>query len=115
MKIIQILFLILLWVIPILLLINAYVKMEKREKQRVQQEFKKPLVLLTATFLCIGLLVYNSGYIISIIQLQHLGTVMILISLLFMSIGTWKKSMVKSIGLMLMAITLGIAHYNFLL
>ncbi|MDY0407413.1 hypothetical protein [Paracerasibacillus soli] len=43
---IQIFFVILIWILPTFFMINAYLKMDEEEKQRFKDEFKQPLALL---------------------------------------------------------------------
>src|SRR5699024_7183237 len=76
-RMIQVLFLILIWVLPALLMMNTYVKMNESEKQSFKVELKQPIVFFTVVFLLFGLLISLSGIILAIKWVQHLGVIMV--------------------------------------
>lgn len=61
---IQILFVIVIWILPTLLMINVYLIMIKDEQQRFKSEFKPPLALFGVGLLVLGLLSTFSGIIL---------------------------------------------------
>lgn len=61
---IQILFVIVIWILPTLLMINVYLIMIKDEQQRFKSEFKQPLALFGVGLLVLGLLSTFSGIIL---------------------------------------------------
>lgn len=102
-----------IWVIPSILLTNAYLKMEKEVQQQFKNEFKHPIVLL----LVIGLLLSLSGIVLAIELIQHIGASMIFIGWFVSSIIGWrngKRSLINCVGFILLGI-LGIAAYIFLI
>lgn len=88
----QLLFLLSLWILPIFLLINAFLKMDKQEKEEIKKELTQPLVLLATVLNCLGLLLFFSGLIISTTKLQYIGAFMIIIGWILGCIITWKKA-----------------------
>ncbi|AWE07807.1 Fe3+-siderophore ABC transporter permease [Lysinibacillus sp. 2017] len=113
---IQVLFVILLWVIPIILVTNTYFKMDKEERQKLKTEFKSPLTFLCVGLLIIGFLLSLSGIILAIGLLQHIGVTMVFTSWFTTSIVNWKKgktNFIKSAVLILLGV-LGIAAYGFM-
>ncbi|MGE7024519.1 Fe3+-siderophore ABC transporter permease [Solibacillus cecembensis] len=114
---IQVLFVILIWVIPIILVTNAYFKMDKEERQEFKNEFKQPLALFGVGLIIIGLLLAFSGIILTIEWIQHIGAIMVFISWLTTSIVNWKKGktdFIKSAVLILLGV-LGIAAYGLMI
>ncbi len=110
MSIIQVLFLFLIWAIPIFLFINTYLKTDKEEQQEFKNEMKSPSFLLIGGFGCIGVLLFHSGNIATIKSLQHIGALMVFIGWFSGCIGSWKKSVKKSVGLMSLGV-MGIVTY----
>jgi hypothetical protein len=109
---IQVLFLIAIWIIPIFISRNAYLKMNNEE----QTELKNPFVLFGVGFIVIGLLLGFSGIILALKFLQHIGAFMVFISWFTTSIVNWKKgktNSVKSAALVLLGVV-GIVVYSYL-
>ncbi|MBD1221901.1 Fe3+-siderophore ABC transporter permease [Virgibacillus halodenitrificans] len=114
---VQVLFLILIWVLPILFLINAYLKMDRDEKQEIKNDIKNPLALFGIGFIIIGLLLFFSGVILTVKKLQHIGAIMVLISWITTSIVSWKRGktgFITSVVLILLGV-MGIAAYSYLI
>ncbi|AIF42933.1 Fe3+-siderophore ABC transporter permease [Virgibacillus sp. SK37] len=110
----QILFLIVIWVLPAILF-NC--KMDKKEQQELKNEFKNPFALFGVGFVVIGLLLFSSGYISSLKLPQHIGAIMVVTSWFTTSIVGRKRkkvSFVTSIALMLLGV-IGIAVYSCLI
>lgn len=81
----------LIWILPTSLLINAYLKMDKEERQRFIGELKQPLAFIGVGLLIFGLLLAVSGILLDMKWVQHSGAVMVFISWLMTSIVSWKK------------------------
>lgn len=113
MNIIQVLFLILLWVIPIFLIINTYLKLDQDEQQSLKKEIKTPSFLLTGGLGCIGVLIFSTGGIATIKILQHIGAFMVFFGLFSGCIATWKRSWIKSVSFLSLGV-IGLAVYRFL-
>lgn len=114
---IQIIVVISIWVIPSILLTNTYLKMEKEEQQQFKSEFKHPFVFMHIALIIIGFLIANSGIILAIELIQHIGVIMIFIGWFVSSILIWRKgkiSFIKSVGFIFLGI-LGIAAYTSLI
>ena len=92
---IQVLFLILIWVLPALLMMNTYVKMNESEKQSFKSELKQPIAFFTVGFSLFGLLISLSGIILAIKWMQHLGVIMVFVSWFTISIVSWKRGKIK--------------------
>ncbi|HLR43221.1 MAG TPA: Fe3+-siderophore ABC transporter permease [Pseudogracilibacillus sp.] len=88
---IQIIFLIFLWIIPAFAMIFTYRKMDDETKQQFNNDFKQVSGLFAAGLIVFGLLTSLSGIILSLAWLQHLGVMMIFISWLMTSVVSWKK------------------------
>ena len=88
---VQILFVILIWILPTLFMINAYLKMNKEEQQQFKSEFKQPLALFGVGLLILGLLLTFTGIILGIKWIQHIGVIMVFISWFTTSVVSWKK------------------------
>jgi hypothetical protein len=110
---IKVLFIILIWAIPMFHIINTYIKTDKEEQQEFKNEMKSPSFLLVGGFSCIGVLLFHSGNIATIKSLQHIGAFMVFFSWFFGCIASWKKSVRKSVGLMLLGV-MGVVTYCFL-
>lgn len=113
---IPILIVILIWVIPIILVTNAYLKMEKDVQQQVKNEFKNSLVFMCVTLSVIGILLLQSGIVLAIKLIQHIGTSMVFIGWFISTIVGWRKgkiSLLKCFGFIFLGI-LGITLYIFL-
>jgi len=113
---IQVLFVILIWIMPTFFLTNAYLKMDKEEQQKFKNEFKQPLALFGVGLIITGLLLSLSGIILAIEWIQHIGAIMVFISWLTTSIVSWKKGktgFIKSAVLILLGVS-GIATYGYL-
>ena len=106
-----------IWVIPSILLTNAYLKMEKEVQQQFKNEFKHPLVFMCVTLLVIGFLLSLSGIVLAIELIQHIGVSMTFIGWFVSSIVGWRKgkiSLINGVGFIFLGI-LGIAAYIFLI
>ncbi|WP_456273313.1 Fe3+-siderophore ABC transporter permease [Bacillus sp. AK031] len=113
---IQVLFVILIWILPTFLFTNAFFKMDKEEQQKFKNELQQPLVLFGVGLIIIGLLLSFSGIILAIDWIQHIGAIMVFISWLTASIQSWKKGKTgfrKSTALFFLGIT-GISAYGYL-
>ena len=73
MKLIQFVYIMLLWGLPIVLTWRSFTKMEEEKRRNVIKEMKDPLFMLGAAPLTIGLLVYLTGSATGIKVLQHSG------------------------------------------
>lgn len=116
MRLIQFVYIVFLWGLPILLTWRSFTKMEEEKRREVIIEMKDPLFTLGAAPLIIGLLVYFTGSAIVIKVLQHSG-----IGLVFFGwFVVWveelvnrNKSTVKGIAMVGLGI-FGIATYIYL-
>ncbi len=80
MRLIQFVYLVFLWGLPILLTWRSFSKMEDEKRREVIKEIKDPLFILGAAPLTIGLLVYFTGSVSAtgIKVLQHSGIGLVL-------------------------------------
>lgn len=116
-EMIPIIVVILFWVMPSILLTNAYLKMEKEVQQQFKNEFKQPLVFMCVTLPVIGFLLSQSGIVLAIELIQHIGVSMFFIGWFASSIVGWRKgkrSLINCVGFIFLGI-LGIAAYIFLI
>ncbi|MCM3124501.1 MULTISPECIES: hypothetical protein [unclassified Mesobacillus] len=113
MGMIKVLFIILIWAIPIFYIINTYIKTDKEEQQEFKNEMKSPSFLLIGGFSCIGVLLFHSGNIATIKSLEHIGAFMVFFGWFSGCIAFWEKSVKKSVGLMSLGV-MGVVTYCFL-
>ncbi len=109
----QVLFVTLIWVLPIIFLTN----MNKEERQKFKSEFKHPLILFGVGLIIIGYLLLHSGHILENVLIQHIGAIMMFISWLTTIIVSWKKEktgFITSAVLILLGV-LGIAAYGLMI
>lgn len=114
---IRILFLIAIWFIPIIFLINIYLKMNKKEQEEFKRQLKRPSVLFGLGFPVIGMLMFLSGMILTVKLIQHFGATLVLISWFTTSLVSWKKGktdFIKSAALILLGV-IGFAVYIYLI
>lgn len=118
MRLIQFVYIVLLWGLPILIAWRSFSKMEEEKRREVIKEIKDPLFILGAAPITIGLLVYCTGSVSAtgIKVLHHSG-----IGLVFFGwcvacveeLVNRNKSTAKSIAMIVMGI-FGIATYIYL-
>ena len=118
MRLIQFVYIVFLWGLPILLTWRSFSKMEEEKRREVIKEIKRPLFILGVAPITVGLLVFFTGSVSvpGIKNLKHSG-----IGLVFFGwCVVWveelvnrNKSTVKSIAMIVMGI-FGIATYIYL-
>lgn len=116
MELIRVLFLISVWVIPIIFVTNTYLKMNKEEQEKFRGELKRPSVLFGLGIPVIGLLIFSTGFISTMKLLQHIGVIMVFISWLTTGVISWKKrktGFITSAGLILLGV-IGLVAYSYL-
>lgn len=114
MQLIQAISLIAIWVIPTLLMINTYLKMSSEERNEMKAELKQVSVLFGIGLPVLGLLLYYSGFILTIKLLQYIGMGLVFIGLVTNSILAWKKKKINfmlSIGIILLSASAMVAGY----
>lgn len=117
MELIQILFLIALWIIPMIFLTNTYLTMNKEEQEAFRGELKRPSILLSLGIPVIGMLILFSGIISTMKLLQHIGATMVFLSWFATSIISWKKrktGSITSVGLIMFGL-IGVIAYRYLI
>ncbi|WP_229740589.1 Fe3+-siderophore ABC transporter permease [Ornithinibacillus halotolerans] len=113
--IIKIIFLILIWVLPIVMLTRTYVKMSKKEQEEFKGELRNPYALLIVGLLTIGLLLYFSGFILLVKPLQHIGVSFVFIYWLANCINGWKNGKLHGAtsGFLIFLGVIGITAYGY--
>ncbi|MEH7238094.1 Fe3+-siderophore ABC transporter permease [Bacillus sp. JJ1562] len=111
MSIVQVLFLILLWGIPIFRFINFYLKQDKEEQEELKKGIKSPSFLFVDGFRYIGLALFFSGIITSINVIQHFGAFMLFIGWFSGGIEIRNKNIKRSIILMSFGIIGAVTYY----
>jgi len=117
MEFVQILFLILIWILPIYFMINAYLKMDEEKREELKSELRNPLILFVSGFVGLGVLLFSTGSISTVKLLQHIGMTMIFISWFTIIIVSWKRKktgFITSVSLVLLGLV-GIAAYEHLI
>ena len=90
MGVLQVIFLILLWGIPIILFTTTYIKLKREEKREIINEIKRPLVLFELGFV-IGVMIFLSGSISLLKWIQHVGAITLIASGFTTVIFGWVK------------------------
>src|SRR5690554_5724188 len=117
MVLIRNLFLISLWVIPIIFMMNTYLKMSKEEQEKFRVELKRPSVLFGLGIPVMGLLFFSTGLISTMKLLQHIGVIMVFISWFTTSVLSWKNrktNLITNAGLILLGV-IGLVAYSYLI
>lgn len=117
MELIRVIFLIAIWIIPIIFMTSIYLKMHKEEQVELREELKRLSVLLCVVFPVIGMLIFSSGFISTMKLFQHIGVIMVFIGWFAISVISWKNrriGFIKSIGLILLGL-IGVVAYSYLL
>ncbi|PIC80187.1 hypothetical protein CSV75_09515 [Sporosarcina sp. P18a] len=97
MDIIKVIFLILLWGIPISLSIISYRKATEEERHEIIKDLKRPSSLLGLCLASTGVMVLFSGSISQINWLFNAGVIMLIIGVLNAVIIGWIKQEIKLI------------------
>lgn len=116
MRLLQFIYIVFLWGLPILLTWRSFSKMDEEKRREIIKETKNPLFILGVAPLIIGLLVFCTGSVLAtgIKILQHVG-----IGLVFFGwCVVWVKELVnestpKSIAMIVLGIC-GIVTYIYL-
>jgi len=88
---IQIIFVIFVWVVPVMLMVHAFRIMDNETKQQFKTDFKQPISLFAGGLIIFGLLISLTGIILANHWLQHIGVVMIFVSWVTTSVISWVK------------------------
>jgi len=117
MKYVHVLFLMLIWILPIYLMTKAYLNMDRKEQQAFKSEFKNPLVRFVSGLAIIGLLLFSTGNIMTMEVLQHIGMIMIFICWFTISVISWRRKkigFITSISLIMSGV-IGMFVYRYLI
>lgn len=87
----------LMWLIPLFLIVRAYVKMNKEEQKAAMTTFKSPQFLFTNGIILLGLFLATLGRLLSIIVLQVIGCIPFIIGGTVYAVRTWQNTKGKSI------------------
>ncbi|WNF22781.1 hypothetical protein [Mesobacillus jeotgali] len=108
---VQIVFLVLLWGVPIFRFIQEYRKMNEEEHAEIKASLKNPLYYLDDGFRYIGFLLMFTGMIASIPVIQHIGAAILFIGWFYGGLDHLDKSVKQSVGLMLFAVLMAGVYY----
>lgn len=108
---VQIVFLVLLWGVPIVRFIQMYRKMNEEEQAEIKASLKNPLYYLDDGFRYIGFALMFSGMIASIPIIQHIGASILFIGWFYGGLDLLDKSVKQSVGLMSFAVLMAGVYY----
>jgi hypothetical protein len=108
---VQIIFLILLWGIPIVRFLKIYRKLEKEEQGEIKAALKNPLYYLEDGFSHIGFLLIFTGMITAIPVIQHIGAAMLFVSWFYGGLELLDVSYKKSACVMSFSVIAAGAYY----
>ncbi|WP_139378315.1 hypothetical protein [Mesobacillus jeotgali] len=112
---VQIIFLILLWGIPIIRFMKIYRKLEKEEQEEIKASFKNPLYYLGDGFGHLGLLLIFTGMIIAVPVVQHIGAALLFVGWFYGGVELLDVSYKKSAGVISFSVIATGAYYFFLI
>lgn len=116
MSFVQILFVLVLWMIPIAFLMSIYLKISKKDQQKLKSELKRPAVFLGLGIPMLGLLSFVSGFFSSMKVLQHLGAFLLLVSWIVTSYFSWRRGKsraAESLAFLLLGVAAAVG-YNYI-
>ena len=108
---VQIVFLVLLWGVPIVRFIKTYRKMDEEEQAEIKASLKNPLYYLDDGFRHIGFPLMFSGMIASIPVIQHIGASILFIGWFYGGLDLLDKSVKQSIAGMSIAVIAAGAYF----
>jgi hypothetical protein len=111
MDVFQIVFLILLWGIPLVRFIKIFRKLDKEEQSEIKAALKSPLYYLDDGFSHIGMLLMFTGMITWISIIQHIGISLICISWFYGGLELIDVSYKKGFGMMSFSVIAAGAYY----
>ncbi|MFC4323319.1 hypothetical protein [Litchfieldia salsa] len=113
MSIVQILFLLLLWGLPIFIFFNMYLKQDKQEQEEFIKGLKSPSFLFVDGSRVIGMGLFFSGMITSIMLIQHIGAFMLFFGWFAGGIEIWGSSVKRGIIVLSFGV-IGAATYYYI-
>ncbi|KAA0548375.1 hypothetical protein FZW96_07310 [Bacillus sp. BGMRC 2118] len=111
MELMDVVVLIVSWVIMIFLVCREYKKLNEEEKNELKEAFKQPWFYVEVVLRYVGLVIFFSGSIVHIPLLHHIGVVMVITSLFAVGVNVWEESIKRSVYLILLSSTIGLAYY----
>jgi hypothetical protein len=108
---VQIVFLVLIWGVPIVRFIQTYRKLNKEEQAEVKASLKNPLYYLDDGFRYIGFALLFSGMIASIPVIQHIGASILFIGWFYGGLDLLDKSVKQSVAAMSIAVIAAGAYF----
>ncbi|WP_102264555.1 hypothetical protein [Mesobacillus jeotgali] len=108
---VQIVFLVLLWGVPIVRFIKVYREMDEEEQAEIKASLKNPLYYLDDGFRHIGFPLMFSGMIASSPVIQHIGASILFIGWFYGGLEHLDKSVKQSVGLMSFAVLMAGVYY----
>lgn len=108
---VQIVFLVLLWGVPIFRFIQIYRKLNEEEKAEIKASLKSPLYYLDDGFRYIGFLLMFSGMIALIPVIQHIGVSILFIGWFYGGLDLLDKSVKQSVAVMSIAVIAAGAYF----
>ncbi|MFT9600699.1 hypothetical protein [Mesobacillus sp.] len=110
---VQMVFLVLLWGVPIVRFIQIYRKLDKEEQAEIKASLKNPLYYLDDGFRHIGMLLIFTGMITFIPVIQHIGISMFIISWFYGGLELLDVSYKQGVGMMSFSLIAAAAYYFF--
>ena len=88
-----------MWGTPTIMMLIAYLKMSKEDKNDVKKDFSSARFIFTFGFLVTGYFLASLGNLLTLNALRLLGIPLMFIAGIFIAINMWKKNKVKSISI----------------
>jgi hypothetical protein len=95
-----------LWGIPGFMVVRAYLKMSRAEKNEALSDFRKPQFIFTIGFMVTGAFAAHVGRLISIPKVGTIGIMLLFTGLVVSAIQTWKFSKRSSAFIISIALVL---------
>lgn len=90
------------WVIPTLMVVRAYLKMNTDDKKSAINDFKSRRFIFTIGFMVTGAFFAHLGAIFAVSIFKIIGTVVILLGGTFSALTAWKKSKTASMVILVL-------------
>jgi hypothetical protein len=103
---------VLMWGIAGGFVLRDYVKLSKKEKEEVLQQFKQPVFLFSDGLRTLGLILFCSGMIRTFAFLKPFGIVLLLIGWIVSGALIWQSNKKRSLVIIGLAIVFFLLYFN---
>ncbi|WP_110926290.1 hypothetical protein [Bacillus massiliglaciei] len=95
-----------MWGTPTIMMLIAYLKMSKEDKNDVKKDFSSARFIFTFGFLATGYFLASLGNLLTLNVLRLLGIPLMIIAGIIIAMNIWKKNKVRSVSIPLLILFL---------